>query len=80
MTVKHTHLLASGGPVKELDVWATHLALSSRGKRVLKGTMCRSERDLLAAELDDGVLAELLRSERPIVVTAEVNSYRIEEV
>ena len=77
---KFTHFIASGGPVTEIDCWATHLALSSRGKRVLSGAMCRRERDLLAGLLGNDTLAELLRSGRPIRVMGVENGYQFEEM
>lgn len=76
------YILLSHGPTSSIDVWATQLALESRGRRVLSGQMCRLERELLAAQIpepDNDPLVELLRSERPIRVRATTYGYEFEE-
>lgn len=79
MTAAHTHLLLVGDDTVEADVWATYLALASRGGP-LAGDDCREQRDRLAAELPpDGLLAGLLRSGRPIRVAGAVGGWRVEE-
>lgn len=71
---KHLHLLViRDSTLTEVDVPATLLALSSRGRDVHTG--CNRTRDELAALLGDGLLAELLLSGRPMVADSIVNAY-----
>lgn len=80
MRVAHLHYLVLDGNTLYLDVWICLLSLQSRGKYLLAGDVARTARDQLAGALAEGLLAELLISERPIRVTSCVNGYVIEEV
>lgn len=80
MTVLRTHFLTLRDGSSALDPSCLILALASRGKVVLAGAAYRDDRDELAALLKEGLLAELLASERPIRVDSHVAGYIFEEV
>jgi hypothetical protein len=78
---KHLHYLIPEESCTPLDVAATMLVLSCRGGCILAGNTQRRGRDALAELLGgDGVLAELLASERPIRVTSHSAAYVFEEL
>jgi hypothetical protein len=75
---KQTHVVKVTGPLIDLDLPASILALMSRGRNTLTGPS--PEREELAALLDGTALAPALLDGRPLVVTAVNNGYRFEEV
>jgi hypothetical protein len=77
---KHTHILTARPFPFPVDLWVSSLAWDCQQRGPLAGDQEREKRDKLADAIGDGVLAELLRSPRPIRVTAGPHGYTIEEL